>query len=110
MATLTTTKSALTEAVAAKMQIPKARAEQIVNLIFDSMESALKAGDRIELRGFGSFEVRTYKAYAGRNPRNGDAVAVEPKRLPFFRPGKELKIKINEAATKTSRRVTSTGR
>src|SRR3954452_6354755 len=89
------TKSDLIEAVANKLHLPKGKAELIVNCIFDSMEESLKQGDRIEIRGFGSFEIRNYKAYEGRNPRTGDPVVVQPKRLPFFKVGKELKERVN---------------
>jgi integration host factor subunit beta len=92
------TKSDLIEAVAAQLQLPKGKAELIVNCIFDSMEESLKRGQRIEIRGFGSFEIRRYKAYEGRNPRTGDPVGVQPKRLPFFKVGKELKERVNAAA------------
>ncbi len=94
------TKSDLIEVVAAKLHIPKGKAELIVNCIFESMEESLKSGARIEIRGFGSFEIRHYKAYEGRNPRTGDPVGVQPKRLPFFKVGKELKERVNEAAQK----------
>src|SRR6185436_14762554 len=94
------TKSDLIEVVAEKLQIPKGKAEQIVNCIFDSMEESLKNGQRIEIRGFGSFEIRRYKAYEGRNPRTGDPVGVQPKKLPFFKVGKELKERVNAAAQK----------
>ena len=70
----------------------------IVNCIFDSMEDSLKRGERIEIRGFGSFEIRNYRSYEGRNPRTGVAVSVKPKRLPFFKVGKELKERVNGAA------------
>jgi len=89
------TKSELIEAVANKLKLPKGKAELIVNCVFDSMEAALKTGERIEIRGFGSFEIRHYKAYEGRNPRTGDKVDVRPKRLPFFKVGKELKERVN---------------
>ncbi len=89
------TKSDLIEAVADKLKLPKGKAELIVNCIFDSMEDALKKGERIEIRGFGSFEIRHYKAYEGRNPRTGEPVDVAPKRLPFFKVGKELKERVN---------------
>ena len=59
------------------------------------MENSLKSGERIEIRGFGSFEIRNYKAYEGRNPRTGNPVEVQPKRLPFFKVGKELKERVN---------------
>ena len=94
------TKSDLIELVANKLHLPKGKAELIVNCIFDSMEESLKRGERIEIRGFGSFEIRHYKAYEGRNPRTGDPVGVQPKRLPFFKVGKELKERVNEAAQK----------
>jgi integration host factor subunit beta len=91
------TKSELIEVLSEKLKLPKGKAESLVDLIFQSMEEALKRGERIEIRGFGSFEIRSYKAYEGRNPRTGDPVAVKPKRLPFFKVGKELKERINEA-------------
>ncbi|MCU1281343.1 MAG: histone family protein DNA-binding protein [bacterium] len=94
------TKSDLIETVAQKLHLPKGKAELIVNCVFDSMEASLKKGERIEIRGFGSFEIRHYKAYEGRNPRTGDPVGVQPKRLPFFKVGKELKERVNEAAQK----------
>ena len=89
------TKSDLIEKVAAQLNLPKGKAELIINCIFDSMEESLKQGNRIEIRGFGSFEIRRYKAYEGRNPRTGDPVGVNPKRLPFFKVGKELKERVN---------------
>jgi integration host factor beta subunit len=89
------TKSDLIEKVAAQLNLPKGKAELIINCIFDSMEESLKEGNRIEIRGFGSFEIRRYKAYEGRNPRTGDPVGVNPKRLPFFKVGKELKERVN---------------
>ncbi len=91
------TKSDLIETIANKLNLPKGKAELIVNCIFDSMEESLRRGDRIEIRGFGSFEIRNYKAYEGRNPRTGDPVGVQPKKLPFFKVGKELKERVNEA-------------
>jgi nucleoid DNA-binding protein len=78
--------------------MPLVRAESIVNTIFDSIEAALKKGERTEIRGFGSFEVRAYGEYAGRNPRSGTTVLVKAKRLPFFKTGKELKDRINASA------------
>ena len=92
------TKSDLIEKVAAQLSLPKGKAELIINCIFDSMEESLKAGHRIEIRGLGSFEIRRYKAYEGRNPRTGDPVGVNPKRLPFFKVGKELKERVNAGA------------
>jgi len=91
------TKSDLIEAVANSLKLPKGKAELIINSIFASMEDALKSGERIEIRGFGSFEVRNYKSYEGRNPRTGAPVKVAPKRLPFFKVGKELRERVNSA-------------
>jgi len=91
------TKSDLIEAVANSLKLPKGKAELIINSIFASMEVALKSGERIEIRGFGSFEVRNYKSYEGRNPRTGAPVKVAPKRLPFFKVGKELRERVNTA-------------
>jgi integration host factor subunit beta len=70
-------------------------AEVMVNAVFESMTEALSRDERIEIRGFGSFEIRHYKSYEGRNPRTGDPVEVQPKRLPFFKVGKELKERVN---------------
>ncbi len=90
------TKSELIESVAEKLKLPKGKAELIVNCVFDSMEASLKRGERIEIRGFGSFEIRSYKSYEGRNPRTGSKVEVRPKRLPFFKVGKELKERVDD--------------
>lgn len=89
------TKSELIERVAQESTLNKSQAEMLVNTIFDSMTGALIAGDGIEIRGFGSFTVRLYKSYEGRNPRTGDVVHVAPKRLPFFKVGKELRERVN---------------
>ncbi len=82
--------------------MPKGRAELLINAIFDCMEASLRRGERIEIRGFGSFEIRNYRAYDGRNPRTGSAVSVKPKRLPFFKVGKELKERVNAAAMRAA--------
>lgn len=89
------TKSDLIDVLCETQKIPKGRAELLVQVIFESMEGALKRGERIEIRGFGSFELRSYKPYEGRNPRTGVRVSVQPKRLPFFKVGKELKERVN---------------
>ena len=85
------TKSELIEAVASRTTITRSRAEAVVNCVFDSMADALKNGEGIEVRGFGSFTVRQYKPFNGRNPRTGAPVLVASKRLPRFRVSKELK-------------------
>lgn len=89
------TKSELIDAVAQRTNITKSRAELVVNCIFDSMAEALQRSEGIEIRGFGSFTVREYKPYSGRNPRTGTPVEVAQKRLPFFKVGKELKELVN---------------
>jgi integration host factor subunit beta len=89
------TKSDLIEQLSESLKLPKGKAELVVNIMFDSMVAALQRGERIEIRGFGSFEVRSYKAYEGRNPRTGEPVHVKPKRLPFFKVGKELRERVN---------------
>ena len=93
----TVTKSELIERVAQATKLPHGKAEDIVNTVFDSMIDALRRGEGIEIRGFGSFTVRHYKAYEGRNPRTGEPVHVAPKRLPFFKVGKDLRERINSA-------------
>lgn len=90
------TKADLIAVVAEKLKFPWARAELLVDQIFASMSDALMRGDGIEIRGFGSFTVREYRAYNGRNPRTGETVHVKPKRLAFFKVGKELRERVNE--------------
>lgn len=70
--------------------------ERIVNTIFDEISGALSRGDRVELRGFGSFSVRKRNARVGRNPRTGETVNVDEKFLPFFKTGKELRERLND--------------
>ena len=91
------TKSELIDALAGRSNLTKARAELVVNCVFDAMTEALQRGEGIEIRGFGSFTVRPYKAYSGRNPRTGEPVPVPPKRLPFFKVGKELRELVNNS-------------
>jgi integration host factor subunit beta len=85
------TKSDLITALAAKEKLTEKTATDTINLIISGFANTLKKGGRIEVRGFGTFVVREYKAYTGRNPRTGKNVKVRPKRLPFFKVGKELK-------------------
>ena len=84
-------KSDLILKLAEKHNLTEKNATQIVDIVFDGFTNTLKNGGRIEIRGFGSFIVRKYKAYKGRNPRNGEHVEVKPKKSPFFKVGKELK-------------------
>ena len=85
------TKSDLIAALADEENLTAKQATEIINLIFTGFTDALKNGGRIEIRGFGSFSVREYESYTGRNPKTGKAVDVRPKKLPFFKVGKELK-------------------
>ncbi len=71
-------------------------ARETVNLFFDSIKEALKGGDRVEIRGFGSFHVREYEGYTGRNPKTGERVEVQPKKLPVFRAGRELRSMVDQ--------------
>ena len=88
-------KSELIESLAAKKTLSFKKAEEVVNTVFASMTDALLSGDRIEIRGFGSFVVKEYDAYTGRNPKTGESISVKAKKLPFFKGGKELKEKVS---------------
>lgn len=90
------TKADLINLLSEKAGITRVKAETVVNTIFDSMVEALMKDDRIEIRGFGSFVNRSYDSYQGRNPRTGEIIKVDQKKLPFFKVGKELKEEINE--------------
>lgn len=89
------TKSDLIRWVSVKNEISYPEAEDAVNVFFGTMVGALKKGRRVELRGFGSFAVREYDGYMGRNPRTGETVNVAPKKLPFFKVGKEMREAVN---------------
>ena len=90
------TKSDLIERVAARLpHISKKDTEIVVNTIFDSMTEALRRSDRIEIRGFGSFQVKVREAREGRNPKTGEEVQIPAKQTPFFKVGKELKERID---------------
>ena len=88
-------KSELIKALATENDIPLEEATTVVNTFFESIKQSLVEGNRVEIRGFGSFKIKEYEGYKGRNPKTGEKVDVQPKRLPFFRPGKELKEYIN---------------
>ena len=83
-------KSQLIEALAKEENLTLKKAEMLVNAIFESMAEALVKNERIEIRGFGSFKVKFYNGYKGRNPKTGDVIEVGGKKLPFFKVGKEL--------------------
>lgn len=89
-------KSELIKSLSEQTNISIDEATLVVNTFVDNMKNALLDGDHVEIRGFGSFKVKEYGAYAGRNPRTGQKVEVESKRLPFFRAGKELKEFLND--------------
>jgi integration host factor subunit beta len=89
-------KSDLVKSLAKEMDLPMRKAEEIVDMVFKTMTGALVAGSRIEIRGFGSFVVKKYEGYTGRNPKTGEKITVRTKYLPFFKTGKELREKINE--------------
>lgn len=89
------TKSDLIRMISVKNEISYPEAEEAVNAFFDTMKNALKEGRRVELRGFGSFAIREYDGYMGRNPKTGEPCTVAPKRLPFFKVGKEMREAVN---------------
>ncbi|HEX3108431.1 MAG TPA: integration host factor subunit beta [Thermoanaerobaculia bacterium] len=91
------TKAELVDEVASIVQLTKKQAETIVNIVFDSIVDSLRNGQKIELRGFGSFRLRNRKSRTGRNPKTGEKVEVPSKKIPYFKPGKELKELINRA-------------
>jgi len=88
-------KAELIEALKDGNGLTKAEAAKIVNLFFDEISSALEKDYRVEIRGFCSFYIKNYKAYTGRNPKTGTTVSVHPKKLPFFKCGKELKERVD---------------
>jgi integration host factor subunit beta len=106
------TKAELVEDVARAAELTKKDAERLVEIVFESIIETLNQGEKIELRGFGSFRVRERGARRGRNPKTGDPVSIPAKRVPYFKPGKELKELINEnssqshSASESSRAVT----
>ncbi|MBU0910256.1 MAG: integration host factor subunit beta [Proteobacteria bacterium] len=94
------TKSELIDKLANEIKISSREAASLINTIFDSMTEALCRDESIEIRGFGSFTVKHYDGYEGRNPKTGEMTQVKPKKLPFFKVGKELREKINTATGK----------
>lgn len=90
-------KSELIERLAEKSGVNVMQAEEVVNLIYKKMRDTMVNGGRIEIRGFGSFVVKEYQAYQGRNPKTGEKISVPPKKLPFFKVGKELKERIDSS-------------
>jgi integration host factor subunit beta len=85
----------LISALNKEANISKSEAAKIVTIFFDSMSGSLVNGDRVEIRGLCSFFVKNYKSYVGRNPKTGEKVTIKPKKLPFFKCGKELRERVN---------------
>ncbi len=104
------TKAELVEDVARAAELTKKDAERLVELVFESIIETLNQGEKIELRGFGSFRVRERGARRGRNPKTGDPVNIPAKRVPYFKPGKELKELINEENNATSSNTETSAR
>ena len=88
-------KSELIEALAQEINIPHREAAAITNTIISTMTEALAKGESIEIRGFGSFVIKKYDSYEGRNPKTGKKIKVKPKKLPFFKVGKDLREQVN---------------
>ena len=85
----------LIQALKDSNNLSRSEAEKIVTLFFDKIVEALAKGDRVEIRGLCSFFVKKYRSYTGRNPKTGDKVKIKPKKLPFFKAGKELKERVD---------------
>ena len=90
------TKAELVEKVADKIQLTKKQTETIVNILLNSITEALSEGDKVELRGFGSFRISKRNPREGRNPKTGDTVQIPAKRVPFFKAGKELREMVDD--------------
>ena len=88
-------KSDLTEALSKDTGLPIRKAEEVVRTLFNSMANALADGDRVEIRGFGIFNVKHYDGYTGHNPKTGELIKVKPKKLPFFKCSPELKDRVD---------------
>jgi integration host factor subunit beta len=88
-------KSQLIERIAKEEGITIKNAANVVNVVFDSMSDSLAKGDRVEIRGFGSFKVKSYNSYQGRNPKTGEIIQVREKKLPYFKVGKEMKERVD---------------
>ena len=89
-------KSDLVKTLAGAMELTHRKSEEIVDAVFALMTNTLRSGNRIEIRGFGSFLVKEYEPYLGRNPKTGEKIQVQGKRLPFFKAGKDLRGKVDD--------------
>ena len=96
------TKAELVEKVANKIKLTKKQTEVIVNTVFQSITDSLSEGNKVELRGFGSFRIRERNARVGRNPKSGEKVDVPAKKVPFFKPGKELRALVDDKVLEIS--------
>jgi integration host factor subunit beta len=103
------TKADLIEEVSRVVELTRKESEVIVEALFDSIVRSLRTGDKIEIRGFGSFRTRERLARIGRNPKTGDRVEVPAKRIPYFKPSKELKDLVNAAASAAPAAPTAAG-
>ncbi|MDE3269692.1 MAG: integration host factor subunit beta [Pseudomonadota bacterium] len=88
-------KSNLVEKLSERADITLMKAEEIVDIFFNSISDALARGERVEIRGFGAFAVRSYRAYEGRNPKTGEKIQVPPKKLPFWKTGMQLRHRVD---------------
>ena len=105
----TVTKADLVEEVIRTTELPRKDSETVVETIFESIIQALQSGDKIEIRGFGSFRTRQRRGRIGRNPKTGAKVDVPPKRIPFFKPSKELKDFVNKPGAAAHAAASSQG-
>jgi integration host factor subunit beta len=103
------TKADLITVIADKLKFPWVRAELLVDVVFGCMEQSMSRGEKIEIRGFGTFTVRQYRAYDGRSPRTGAVVPVKPKRLAFFKVSKEMRERVNGGRRSTERAAGAVG-
>ncbi len=87
-------KSELTEALAQKQKLTNSEAAKIINTLLNSMSEALGNGENVEIRGFGSFSVREYDSYTGRNPKTGEEIPISARRVVTFRPGQKLRARV----------------
>ena len=89
------TKTELIEALANEAGLTRSKAKDVVKTVFNTMANALADGDRVEIRGFGTFKVKHYDGYTGHNPKTGEPIKVKPKKLPFFKCSPELKERVD---------------
>jgi integration host factor subunit beta len=98
-------KSQLVSALSDGCNIPHNQADKVVAAFFNCIEAGLVAGERTEIRGLGSFRIKEYRGYTGRNPKTGSAIYVPPKRMPFFRVGRELKAMVAVGRPRTAKKA-----